>query len=81
VCEQILGVFDIVFAWSGSDVALGVPVALHLSVHAADGHVVPDIEFTSLVQQRAFDVLLNDEGAGCAVWIALLGLEANFDLV
>lgn len=67
MCEQILGVFDVVLTGSGSDVAICIPVTLHFAVMAADGHIVTDIELPLLVQQRLLDVFLHDEGAIRAV--------------
>jgi hypothetical protein len=70
--EQILRVLNAVFAGSRPDVPVRVPVALHLAVVAGHRHVMPDIKFTPLVEQRALDVLLDDKSTGSSVRVALL---------
>ena len=56
----------------GPDVALPVPIRPHYAVQSGDYHVVPDIEFAALVEQRALDVLLHDVGLLCPLRVLLL---------
>lgn len=70
--EQVVALFEGERRGGGPDVALGVPVSLEDAVEASDEHVVSDVEFPALVQQRLLYVLLEDECPYVAIVAFLL---------
>lgn len=53
-------------------VALFEPVGLEDPIELADHHVVSDVKFSLLVEERAVDVELHDEGLLAAVVMCFL---------
>jgi hypothetical protein len=63
----------------GSDVAVTVPVSLHLAVDAIEHEVVAQVELPLLVEEWPLDVLLEDVGLGGAVIVFLFSLQDRLD--
>lgn len=60
---------------------MAIPISFHDAIAAVQHHVVPNIEFPSLVKQRSFNVLLKDVGLEGAIVVLLFGFKDGFDLV
>jgi hypothetical protein len=71
VDHLIADILEIEIEGGGSDVALAVPVGAHDSVQSADHHVVADVELAPFVEQRGFEIFLNDESFCGAVRMLL----------
>lgn len=56
-------VFHRVLEACGSDVTLGIPVALEFSIHAGDHHVVPDVKLSFEVQEGTLEVFLDNKSS------------------
>lgn len=65
VCEMNFGLkyLYVELIGGGAHIAFFEPVGSCDSVEIGDEHVVPDIEFTIVVEERPIDVLLHDESA------------------
>lgn len=63
VDQTVLDVAHIVLATTGSQVSVCVEISLHISIHTSRNSECANVEFSALVEQRPFAILLNDEGA------------------
>lgn len=68
---------DIELVGGSSDVALLVPVGPGDSEEVGDHHVVPDVEFTVVVQQGSIDVHLHYIGP----FLLFVGIPTSFSLL
>lgn len=76
-----LEVEDIELVRSGPYISFFVPVGLENPIQLADHHVVPDVEFASLVKEGPIDVKLHDEGLLGAVLVLAFTLHDGVKLV
>jgi len=72
-------VLEIVLSATGSEIAVGVPVALHVAVDSRGQRKAPDIELPIFIQKWPLDVLLNNVTP--LVAIHLLVLDQRLDMV
>jgi hypothetical protein len=64
--------FQIIFRRGCSNIALSIEISLHLTVHASYHHIVPNVKFSLLIEQRFFDVILNNKRFWRTISIFLL---------
>lgn len=63
---------QVVLVAGRTDIALFVPISFQPTVHAADHHVMPNIELPLVVEKRLADVLLQNIGLQFTVFMPFL---------
>ena len=71
--------FQVVFSGGRSDVSVFVKIPFDFSVNGCEHHVMPDIEFTFLIEKRSLDVALDDVGFGTTIGVLLLFFDDDFN--
>ena len=60
MCVQVFTVFDVILAWSGSEIPFTVPVTFEFPIHTGHEHKMSDVKLSPVIQQRSFDIFLNN---------------------
>lgn len=81
VSEEIFSIFDVVLAWSSSDISISIPITFHFTIVASYCHVVSYIKFSSLVKKWPLNVLLNNKCPISSIWVTLFWFKSIFYLI
>lgn len=58
---KIFGILYIVLAGSGANIALAVPISFNLPIVARYRHIMPNVKFAPMIEQRLLYIFLKDE--------------------